>query len=371
MKAQERSKKIIQTSIIGISLNILLSVAKAIIGYITNSIAIVMDSVNNLSDALSSIITIVGTKLANKKPDEEHPYGHGRIEYLSSLVISVLIIYAGFTALVESVKSIFSHELPDYNAASLVIVALAVLVKVFLGFYYRKVGKKVNSDNLINSGTDALLDVVISITTLVSAIIFILFKISLEPYLATIISLIIIRSGFNMIKETTSIILGRRIDSELAFKIKRIVNSFDEVLGCYDLILNNYGPENYIGSFHIEVNENLSAVDIDILTRRITKKVYKKTGVIVSAVGIYSMNLNDKKAMAIRNTIEEILSEYPEVLSMHGFYVNHEEKTINIDIVISFDSTNMHESFKCVVNKIKDTFNDYKIYAVMDSDVSD
>lgn len=371
MKTQERSKIIIKTSIIGITLNILLSIVKAVIGFITNSIAIITDSINNLSDALSSIITIVGTKLATKKPDEEHPYGHGRIEYLSSLVISVLIIYAGFTALVESSKSIFSHELPDYNAASLVIVALAVLVKVFLGFYYRNVGKKVNSDNLINSGTDALLDVVISITTLVSAIIFMIFKISLEPYLASIISLIIIRSGINMIRETTSLILGRRIDSELAFKIKRVVNSFDEVLGCYDLILNNYGPESYIGSFHIEVNENLSAVDIDILTRRITKKVFKKTGVVVTAIGIYSMNLNDKKAMAIRNSIEEILSKYPDVLSMHGFYVNHDDKSINIDIVMSFDSDNIHQSFKNVVSDIKDTFSDYKIYAVMDSDMSD
>lgn len=371
MKKEERSKTIIRTSIIGILLNIMLSVAKAIIGFLTNSIAIVMDSVNNLTDALSSIITIVGTRLALKKPDETHPFGHGRIEYLTSLVISVLIIYAGFTALIESVGSIYNHELPEYNVISLVLIGIAVVVKIFLGIYYRSVGKRVNSDNLINSGTDALLDVIISLSTLVSAFIFIIFKLSLESYLAAIISIIIIRSGLLMIKETTSLILGERVDKSLSLKVKRVVNSFKEVNGCYDLILNNYGPDNYIGSFHIEVDEKMSAVDIDILTRRITHKVYKKTGVIVAAVGIYSMNSNDKVAMGIKKRIEEILIDYPEVLSTHGFYVNHEERTINIDLVISFDASSRIDIFGEIARELKNEFSGYKVYAVMDSDISD
>ena len=223
-----REKTIIRTSIIGIIANVFLAGFKAAIGLLSNSIAITLDAVNNISDAGSSLITIVGAKLAGREPDKKHPFGYGRIEYLSAMIISVIVLYAGITSLVESVKQIIHPETPDYSVISLVIVAVAVVVKFFLGRYVKATGEKVNSDSLINSGEDARLDSVISASTLVAAVIFLAFGLSLEAWLGAIISLIIIKSGVEMLKETVSRILGENNDPELAKVIKQTVRSFPD-----------------------------------------------------------------------------------------------------------------------------------------------
>ncbi len=171
--ANSRNKKIIQTSIIGIVTNVILASFKAIIGLLTHSIAITMDAVNNISDSASSIINIVGTKLGSKDPDREHHFGHGRIEYLSAMIISIIVLYAGLTSFTESVKKIVNPVKPDYTVYSLIIVGVGVFVKIILGKYVKSVGVKVNSDSLVNSGEDALLDSIISSATLAAALIYI------------------------------------------------------------------------------------------------------------------------------------------------------------------------------------------------------
>ena len=188
----DRNKKIVRTSIVGIIANVLLAGFKAAVGIISGSIAIVLDAVNNLSDALSSVITIIGTKLAGKEPDKKHPLGYGRIEYLSAALISVIVLYAGITSLVESVKKIITPETPSYKLPSLIIVAVAIVVKIVLGTYVKKVGESVNSESLVASGEDAKLDSVISASTLLAAIIFIFSGISLEAWLGAIISFVTI-----------------------------------------------------------------------------------------------------------------------------------------------------------------------------------
>ena len=260
-----RDRIIVRTSITGIAANVLLAAFKAVVGAISGSIAIVLDAVNNISDAASSLITIIGTKLASREPDKKHPFGYGRVEYLSAMIISVIVLYAGITSLVESVKKIIEPETPDYSAVTLIIVAAAVLVKIFLGRYVKKTGERVNSDSLINSGKDAVLDSVISASTLVAAVIFLLTGLSLEAWLGAVISVIIIKSGIEMLRETLSEILGERADISLAKEIKKTVLSFPEVSGAYDLVLHNYGPDNYNGSIHIEVPDTLSAAELDEL----------------------------------------------------------------------------------------------------------
>ena len=251
--ADEREQIIVRTSIIGIAANVLLAVFKAVIGFISNSIAIVMDAVNNISDAGSSLITIIGTKLAGREPDKKHPFGYGRIEYMSAMIISFIVLYAGITSLIESVKKIIDPDTPEYSVTSLIIVGVAVLVKIALGRYVKAVGKKVNSASLVNSGEDATLDSVISASTLVAAVIFIIYHISLEAWLGAVISLVIIKAGFEMLKETVSQILGERNDPDLTGSIKKTVAGFPGVQGAYDLVLNNYGPDSWNGSVHIEV----------------------------------------------------------------------------------------------------------------------
>ena len=370
-EADNRDKVIIRTSVIGIIANVFLAAFKALVGLTANSIAIVMDAVNNISDAASSVITIVGTKLAGKEPNKKHPFGYGRIEYLSAMIISVLVLYAGVTAFVESVKKIINPEKPDYSVVSLIIVAVAVLVKIILGLFVKTTGKKVNSDSLINSGSDALLDSIISASTLAAAAVYLIFHISLEAWLGAIIALVIIKSGFEMLKETLSKILGERIDAELARTIKNTISDYEEVNGVYDLVMHNYGPDSYNGSVHIEVPDTLSADDLDKLLRKIQIKVYQTHNVILTAIGVYSYNTKDPEAVEARKNVYKIVTEVPNVIQMHGFYLDKVEKTIRIDFVVSFNAKDRSEVYKEVCNKVQSEYPDYTLQVAMDTDFSE
>ena len=363
-----REKTIIRTSIIGIIANVFLAGFKAVIGLMTNSIAIVLDAVNNISDAGSSLITIVGTKLAGKEPDKKHPFGYGRIEYLSAMIISVIVLYAGITSLVESVKQIIHPETPEYTTVSLIIVAVAVVVKIVLGRYVKGVGVKVNSDSLINSGQDATLDSVISASTLVAAGIFLIFHISLEAWLGAIISLVIIKSGIEMLRDTISQILGERNDVELAKEIKDTVMGFPDVQGAYDLVLNNYGPDAWNGSIHIEVPDTYSAAQLDQLLREIMTKVYQEHHVILTAIGVYSVNTNDEEVIRTKRQVEEIVFSHEFVRQMHGFYLIKEPKTLRFDIVVSFDAKDRRAVYEEVLADVRKTFPDYAIQIAIDTD---
>ena len=366
-----REKTIIKTSIIGIIVNVFLAGFKAVIGLMTNSIAIVLDAVNNISDAGSSLITIVGTKLAGKEPDKKHPFGYGRVEYLSAMIISVIVLYAGITSFVESGKQIIHPETPDYNAVSLIIVAVAVVVKVLLGRYVKNVGVKVNSDSLINSGEDATLDSIISASTLVAAGIFLIFHISLEAWLGAIISIVIIKSGIEMLRDTISKILGEQNDVELAKDIHKTVTSFPDVQGAYDLVLNNYGPDAWNGSIHIEVPDTCSADRLDQLIRNIQMEVYKQHQVILTAIGVYSVNTRDEEVIEVQKKVREIVFSHQYVKQMHGFYLIKDQKAMRFDIVISFDARDRRAVFNEVVADVQKAFPDYTLQAAMDMDFAE
>lgn len=370
-KNDEREKIVVKTSAIGVVTNILLAVFKMVIGLFSNSIAIVLDAVNNISDVASSVITIVGTKLAGKEPDKKHPFGHGRIEYLSAMVIAVIVLYAGTTSLIESVKQIIKPEIPDYNFTSLIIIAVAVVVKIVLGFYVKKIGRKVKSDSLINSGADATMDAVISFSTLIAAVIFMSFGLALEAYLGTIISIIIIKSGIGMLKGTISQLLGEQNDVEMAKSIQKTVMSFKEVLGVYDLVLNNYGPNRWNGSVHIEVPDAISVVDLDQLLREIAIKVMKEHRVLLTAIGVYSVNTKDKEVIEKQKQVKEIALRQKYIRQIHGFYLIEKEKKMRFDLVVSFDAENRMVAFKEAIAKIQKAFPDYRIYATMDADFTE
>ena len=367
----DRGRTIIRTSVIGILANLFLAAFKAVVGLTANSIAIVMDAVNNLSDAASSVITIVGTRLAGKEPDRKHPFGYGRVEYLSAMLISMLVLYAGITALVESVKKIIRPDTPDYSAAALIIVAVAVLVKIFLGRYVQGVGKRVNSDSLINSGKDAALDAVISASTLAAAAVYLLFRVSLEAWLGAVIALVIIRSGIEMLSETVSRILGERADAELAREIRATVTARPEITGAYDLIMHNYGPDAWQGSVHVEVPDTLSADELDKLIREVTLDVYHKHNVILTAIGVYSYNTRDPEAAQARERVSRIAAENPYVLQTHGFYMDKAEKTIRFDIVVSFDAKDRGQVTREVCESVQKAYPDYTLQVTTDTDFSE
>ena len=373
MKNEEMSREgiIVRTSIIGIAANLFLAAFKAAVGILAGSIAVVLDAVNNLSDALSSLITIIGTKLASKKPDSKHPYGYGRIEYLSATIISVIVLYAGVTSLVESVKKIITPETPDYSVVSLIIIAAGVVVKILLGRYVKGVGEKVDSDSLVNSGEDATNDAVISSATLVAAVLFMMTGLSLEAYLAAVISVVIIKSGIEMLSDMISRMLGERVDSELSKEIKATVASVEGARGAYDLFLHDYGPDRMMGSVHVEVPDTMTADQLDVMTRTIEKRVFAKHHVALTAVGFYSHNTKDDESAKIYENIRRIVSDIDHVLQIHGFYCDLKEKTIRFDAVVDFKAPDRNAVWQQVCAAVLEAYPDYKLTVALDADTAD
>ena len=369
-EVEQRDKIIVRTSVIGIIANIFLAAFKAAVGILSNSIAVVLDAVNNLSDALSSVITVIGTKLAAKKPDKKHPLGYGRIEYLSAMIVSALVLYAGITSAVESVKKIINPETPDYSVVSLIIIASAVVVKLILGSYVKRQGKKANSNALIASGADAAFDAILSASVLLSAIVFMLTGVSLEAYVGVIISVIIIKSGVEMMIETLNDILGQRADAETTKKIKELLVSEPEVRGAYDLVINNYGPNKNYASVHLELPDTMTVEEVDLLTRRVQFKVYRETGVILTGIGVYSYNTQNDEAAEIRNSVQKQVLSHDWALQIHGFYADTEAKEMRFDVVTSFDITG-RESIEVLTKEITDLYPDYDVQIAHDVDISD
>ena len=364
-----REKTIIRTSIIGIFANLFLAAFKAAVGLLSHSIAIVLDAVNNLSDALSSVITIVGTKLAGKRPDKKHPLGYGRIEYLSAMVVAAIVLYAGITAGVESVRKLFEPETPDYSIVTLIVVGAAVIVKLILGRYVKSVGERVHSSALIASGSDASFDAVLSVATLACAILYLLVGVQLEAVVGVVISLVIIKAGVEMLAETLDDILGKRMEPEFLSEIRKTIHEDPDVQGVFDLILHSYGPDRIIGSVHVEVPDTLDAESIDQMERRIADQVFLKHGVLLTGIGIYAYNTKNDTVKEMRTAVTRIVMEHGNVLQMHGFYADTEKKTAAFDIIIDYGYEDRDDLYAHITQDIREAYPDWTFRITMDIDV--
>ena len=357
---RSRESRIIRVSILGIVANVALAAFKAAVGVFSHSIAISLDAVNNLSDAASSLITILGTKLAKKAPDRKHPYGHGRYEYLTTMVVAGIVLWAGLTSLGESIQSIIKPETPTYST------------EIVLGRFFVKRGKELDSGSLVASGEDASFDAIISLSTLVAAGVYIFFGVGLEAWLGAVISIVIIKSGIEMLREALDKVLGERVDDELARQIKETICEVDGVRGAYDLLLNDYGPHRLWGSVHVEVDEEMTARDVDRITRDVQKAVYAQHKVILHTVGIYSTNtVEGSETRAIHEALDDLAEQSPYILQIHGLYVDNESKNAVFDIVVSFDAPDRNVVGQQVVEELKRRFVGYDFQVVLDTDVSD
>jgi cation diffusion facilitator family transporter len=328
----DRSSQIIRTSWIGIIANVLLAAFKAVVGLLASSVAIVMDAVNNLSDALSSVITIIGTKLSQRPADRKHPFGFGRIEYFSAIIIAVIVLSAGITSFIESVKKIINPTTPTYTTVTLIVIIVAIVVKLVLGRYVKSQGEKLKSDALIASGSDALFDAIITLATLISAGVMLLWNVSLDGILGALISLVIIKAGIEMLASPVNELLGAKISPELLSQIKREVGEHEEVHGVFDIILHNYGPDVQIGSLHINVLDTMNAHEIHGLTRRITEEMFERHGIIMT-VGVYAVATGDNKRAELQQTVMQALASHEHITQVHGFYYFEDEKRVSVDIV--------------------------------------
>lgn len=362
----ERERVIVKTSFVGIVTNILLAGFKAAVGAVTGSIAVVLDAINNLSDVLSSVVTIIGTKLAGKKPDKEHPLGHGRAEYIGTMIVAAIILYAGVAAGVESIKKIINPTKPDYSLVSLIIVGTAVVVKILLGRYVSAMGKKVNSGSLIASGSDALFDAVVSASVLLSALICKFMGVNLEAYVGLLIAVFIIRAGIEMMLDTVDDILGKRIDRELVEAVRGTICENENVSGAYDLILHSYGPGRLIGSVHVEIPAEMKAYEIDRMQRSIAENVYTKHGVVLAGIGVYS---KDDRHGDMRDKVNEIVRRHDGVLQIHGFFADPEKKQMVFDVILDFSLADRNAVLSEISEDVRKAFPEWGVNVTMDVDI--
>ncbi len=369
-KRSPRTDEIVKVSWRGIFANLLLSAFKAAAGLVANSISVVLDAVNNLSDAMSSVITIIGTKLAGKAADRKHPYGHGRIEYITASIISIIVLLAGITSLRESVDKILHPEETNYSAVTLIVLIASIGAKLLLGQYFKKKGKELHSGSLTASGEDALMDSVISFSALIGAVLNLTLGWKLEGILGALISVFIIKAGIELLRETVDHIIGSRAESELTNNIKERLNAYPEIHGAYDLILHSYGPEEWFGSVHVELDDNMTVREMDALTRRIVPQIYMEFGVILT-VGVYAENTSDESAKAIKQAAKTLTEEYPQIMQMHGFYADTGTKAVSFDIILSFEEQDPASTVNALRERLSAEFPDYQFHINVDRDFSE
>ncbi len=362
-----RSKSIVKISIIGIIVNLILVATKATVGILSGSVAVVLDAVNNFTDALSSIVTILGVFLSQKRPDKKHPFGYGRIEYFSALIVSLIVLAAGVTAVKESIDKIINPGDADYSVISLVIIGATVLVKLFFGRFVLKRGKELNSSSLKASGIDAISDAALSSSVLVGALVSFIWHVSLEGYIGILISIVIIKTAIEILRDAISDIIGSGVDAELMKKVQNRIKKFDDVQGVYDLTLHNYGPNKIIASAHIQIDDEMRTGEIHNLSRKIETAIYNEFGIILT-IGVYAAN-EDGEFKDIKDTIEEILKGYSTLKQMHGFYVDAEKKAISFDLIFSFEERGAREKIAEIKKKIHEAYPKYSISIVLDADI--
>lgn len=361
-------------SFVGISSNIVLFIIKILVGTFIGSVAIMADSFNNLSDSLSSIITLVGFKLGAKPADEEHPFGHGRMEYISGLIVSFVIMLIGFEFLRTSFFKVINPENISFSYATIFILLITVLIKVWQAFFNKKIGTLINSHSLIATATDSRNDVIVTSVTILSLITFKFFSINLDGYFGIIVSIFLMYSGFTLARETLSPLLGEAVDNELAEKIKSIALSYEGIIGVHDILVHNYGPNKSIASLHVEVpsdvNINKSHEIIDLIEKHIQKELN-----IFLTIHMDPVNINDDRIQPILNTIKDVFKKYNDELDTHDHrlvdgenrinfifdlvipYNFSKEKEINLISDIKSSVSKLDERYKCIINIEKSFIN--------------
>lgn len=366
----DRKNEIIKTGYVGMATNVVIAATKAVVGIVSGSIAIVLDAVNNTADALSSVLTIVGAKLAGKPADDKHPFGYGRIEYFSAVIIAILILFAGVSSLIESVSAVLYPTEQDYSIVTLSVIVATLVVKALLGLYTKRQGQKYNSDSLIASGSECIVDCYLSVATLISALVMFLFGVSLDAYLAVILSGVIIKIGIEMLVSPINELLGVRTDVTLVNEIKHRVKTVGGVRGVYDVVLHDYGPEQKLGALHVEVEDSMTASDLHHLTRDIQRIVYHEFGIFVT-VGFYAHNAEGTDAARQEAVIREYVLSLENVLGMHGFYVDNEKNILSFDIVYSFKESHPITLRKKIKEWLQTDYAGFDIYVGLDRNYSE
>ena len=354
-----RDGQITVTSVLNIAVNLLVSGVKIVIGLMTSSIAILSDGAHNAADAGSSILTIVGTKLSARKPTKKHPFGFGRIEYLTSLVIAGLILYTGLEFLISAIKLIFEPSELSISYVSLIIICMAAVLKYFLGAYTVRVGKRVDSLSLTAVGMESCNDSYISALTLITALVFIFFKLNIDAYAGIITALIIIKAGLEILSDTLS--------RELADRLYRDIRSTPGIINAADMMLHNYGPDAYSGSVNIEVDHKLSMEEVYSFVHELQLKIMHEHKVTM-VFGLYAVDHDSEKSRKMRREIATFVSGYEHVVSYHALFINEKEMRIYCDLVVDYELADWDKLRADFTAYMEDLYPEYQLELVVETE---
>ena len=324
------------TSLLNIIVNLFVAIMKIIVGLLASSIAIISEGVNNATDALSSTLTLIGTKLANKRPDADHPFGYGRIEYLTSLIISLFILVGGWEMLTSSIKLIFNPEELSISYVSLAVVMVSAIIKFALGVYTIKMGKKVDSSALEAVGVDCRNDSFVSLVTIGASLFYLLTGRSIDAYAGVFTSYLIIKAGYEILKDTISELLGRPGDKELVKSLYKEIRVTDGIINAVDMVLHNYGPDAYTGSVNVEIDHNKSVGDIYDFLRPLQIKLYQEYKVAM-VFGIYAVDNDSEESRTLRKQIAGFIQKQPHIKSYHAVYSDPKTNKLYCDLVVDYE----------------------------------
>ena len=330
-----RGKYAMLSSITGIVVNVLLSIFKIIIGAIANSMSIISDGLNNVSDAGSSIVTMIGFKMSQKKVDSDHPWGHGRMEYITALFVDILIILVGFELLQSSVEKIIHPELPNISNITIILLVVAILAKLWLFLFYRKIAKKINSAAIKGTAYDSISDSISTLAVLISAFVAKFAGISIDGYVSLLVSIFILITGFKAIKEIIDVLLGQKPDPDFVKDIQEFTKKYEEINGIHDIMVHDYGPGRKIVSFHAEVPANANILKAHDVIDQMEQDIFEEFGCITT-IHMDPIVVDDEEINAMRKETEEIVKNINNEFSIHDFRMTDGGERINLifDLVI-------------------------------------
>ena len=367
---ETRGKYGVLSSATGIVVNILLSIVKLFIGIIANSISIISDALNNITDVGSSVVTMIGFKVSQKKIDKDHPWGHGRMEYITAFIVDIIILMVGFELLKSSIDKIIHPELPTVSSVTIVILVIAVLTKLWLFFFYRKIAKTIDSNAIKGNAYDSISDSISTLVVLLSAIVAVVFGISIDGYASLIVSAFILFTGYKAIKETIDLLLGMKPDPEFIKEIEEESKKYDMISGIHDIMVHDYGPGRKIVSFHAEVPANGDICKVHDIIDQMEQDLYNKFNCITT-IHMDPIVVDNEEINGMREFTEKVVKELNPEFSIHDFRMTDGGQRINLifDLVVPRDKEyNSEEIRKTIQNKIHEKDNKY--YAVIKVETS-
>lgn len=356
-KTSTRNHVIIRYNIAGIIVNLFLSAAKLVVGLMVNSRSIMLDALNGFSDMVTSLMSILSTLFAGKRVDRTHPFGYGRLEYITSMFSSVFVLFMAAHAIYSSIRDLMGPDAstPNYTNEVILLMVISLVAKVVYGVLTRKAGKRIHSTALVMSGTETIGDSFISAAILANIAIYHFTHVNLESWLSILISLFIIKTGVEMVSECVNKLLGAKGDPELYRRVKKMVVEEPEVQNVFSLTLHNYGEELCVGSVDVEVDDQMTVTESTQLMRRIRRNA-ARVGVVLNSVGIFASNIGDPQKAAMWDHILEIIRKHPEILRAYAFSYEDASKTASFLVVLAPESRNKRYSVGQLENELKRVF---------------